>query len=637
MKDLVFSVEELFKVDTRNRSLLSSHNKKGYNIPEYQRGYKWTSNEVEILLDDIYSFEGKDSEFYCLQGITLVENANDFFNVVDGQQRLTTLFILLAYLDELELIKDRLTYPENSIRSKTYEFLNDYILKKEEASLSVFELDWDTFNNATDGEYNYQDIYHIASTARTIHQWIRSKEETVKAFTKERFSKKILDNVKFIINNLKDTEEEKLFANVNSKRIPLDGADLVRAIIITKVAREEFGDFSTDPTLISKVNERRIRIGWELDQINHWWNQEEIKEYFAPFGSISSTGDIKFNTEYYPVNYLYHLYAEKEEQKILHLSLFEKKEAIALYKEIKELQTILQEWYNDPELYHLLGYLFHHRSREKDEGSYFKELVDFWLEENTTRQLFRKRLIADIRKSLFVKETDEETEIQDQINDLMPQSLPKEDDSEEIILDNKDWYFDKPSQKELIKVLLLQDIIYAEKQKSVSMRLSPQAFKRGEEDIEHIFPKVPAEKKRDELERYVEYLNEYVLPDNESKIRSAKILKMLDLKGYEEVKKELDKYIPYFNVNSIGNLVLLDASINRSIQNKPYAKKRVELIRKVNEGVFIHPHTLNVFTRNFGDNSSLESFDLEYWSKDDIENNFKSIKENLITFFQEEE
>ena len=63
MADLLYSVERVFKDYLNNGQL--------YNIPEYQRGYKWTEQQVEQLLSDIHEFEtgGDNALFYCLQNI----------------------------------------------------------------------------------------------------------------------------------------------------------------------------------------------------------------------------------------------------------------------------------------------------------------------------------------------------------------------------------------------------------------------------------------------------------------------------------------------------------------------------------------------------------------------------------------
>src|SRR5438552_322948 len=66
-----------------------------YRIPAYQRGYRWTSQQVTQLLEDIRDFAQRDNpqpeEFYCLQPLVLKAHGDGSYEVVDGQQRLTTL------------------------------------------------------------------------------------------------------------------------------------------------------------------------------------------------------------------------------------------------------------------------------------------------------------------------------------------------------------------------------------------------------------------------------------------------------------------------------------------------------------------------------------------------------------------
>ena len=67
MAELLYSLQKVFT---------TYPNGKTYNIPEYQRGYKWSEQQVNQLLDDIYKFSKTRSEdhFYCLQNITLFQN-----------------------------------------------------------------------------------------------------------------------------------------------------------------------------------------------------------------------------------------------------------------------------------------------------------------------------------------------------------------------------------------------------------------------------------------------------------------------------------------------------------------------------------------------------------------------------------
>ncbi len=92
MAELIYSVRKVFC------DYLKSQNCQYFNIPEYQRGFKWSKDNVKQLLIDLRNFrKGDNDAFYCLQNITLTK-CDYCLNVIDGQQRCTTLFIIVAFL-----------------------------------------------------------------------------------------------------------------------------------------------------------------------------------------------------------------------------------------------------------------------------------------------------------------------------------------------------------------------------------------------------------------------------------------------------------------------------------------------------------------------------------------------------------
>lgn len=75
-----------------------------FYIPAYQRGYRWTEQEVSDLLDDIYEFNigtPENSIKYCLQPLIVKRRDDGGFEVVDGQQRLTTIYIFLKLVYDM--------------------------------------------------------------------------------------------------------------------------------------------------------------------------------------------------------------------------------------------------------------------------------------------------------------------------------------------------------------------------------------------------------------------------------------------------------------------------------------------------------------------------------------------------------
>lgn len=98
-----------------------------YVIPIYQRNYAWGSQEIEQLLDDISGAVGK----YHLGSLIVNQLELNVFEVIDGQQRLTTLFLLLSYISKLEV-----KVKENSLRfearEKSNRTLHDILLRSSE-------------------------------------------------------------------------------------------------------------------------------------------------------------------------------------------------------------------------------------------------------------------------------------------------------------------------------------------------------------------------------------------------------------------------------------------------------------------------------------------------------------------------
>ncbi len=94
-------------IQLKNIKFLSGKN---FFIPDYQRGYRWTSTEVSKMLDDFLEFLNRKKrrtlatgEFYCLQPIVVKGREDlgpDWYEVIDGQQRLTTLYLILSALSK---------------------------------------------------------------------------------------------------------------------------------------------------------------------------------------------------------------------------------------------------------------------------------------------------------------------------------------------------------------------------------------------------------------------------------------------------------------------------------------------------------------------------------------------------------
>jgi uncharacterized protein with ParB-like and HNH nuclease domain len=593
MSELLYNIRDLFSED----GYLSQQDKTHYFIPLYQRGYKWEPKHVTKLLDDINQFNNTDDKFYCLQNITIVPR-QDKFHVVDGQQRLTTLSLILNYLGEKALVRGKVKFPTNSIRDYTNKFLDEVVFESPEL---IIKTKWKDYigDNA---EYDHQDIHHMFLVFQSIDKWFQQRPDH---FSKEDFLDKLLDSVMVIMNQVNDeSNEEKIFGNLNSKRIPLDGADLIRAMLITRVVYEE-GKKETDIKNIVRINERRIKIGWIIDQINNWWSLEKVRGYFS--GVVSKNDkkylqEVNFNFDRHPINLLYFLFARSHKNS-LSIEFFEEKsnKPTLLYREIIKLHETLKDWFQDREIYHYLGYLIN--QSETDFSSIWKAWLD-----STDRVSFKLSLKIRIKRTLM-----EEKELVDFSNTSV------------------NWY--EKNKSSLVKGLILMDVIHALKNNQAF--IPHNGFIKNANDIEHIFPQVPED--QEDKKAYVEFLNEYVVEGGKHKLNIGKEeTRLSEEKLNEKMDQFINRIIEGYHIHSIGNLVLLNRSLNRSISNSHYSYKRARVIDFHNKGNYIQPHTFHVFVRYFNDDKN-ENKDFEHWSQKDIRDNSGKIDSTIKEFFKDVE
>ena len=594
---LLYSSKELFDSYLQGKT---------YSIPPYQRGYKWDTKDIERLLKDINEFSPNEdlNLFYCLQNITLVESQDSkTFNVVDGQQRLTTLTVILSYLNEYELIYEKLQY---NVRKETEEFLKEYIFKPNE--LKNIQ-NWEQFLEITSIEgkdYDYQDVFYLFNAYKAIQTWFETYPNSVTAM-----KDKILNHVKLIVNLPKNIEEQELFENLNGKRVPLDGADLIRALIITRVAKKEIGDIDDSIKQNVLINERRVKIGLMLDRINHWWADENKKNYFHQFTKefkASDENSISFNDVTYPINYLYKLYVLAYGEGVLNMEFFEKKVIEdGFLDELQLLQRTMENWYNDKELYHLILFTSiyaREKTEEQQPALSFKELLRQW------KKLYRKGFIRFLKKRIAGTEV---------FNDLINQSERCKEENEKTAF-SENWYDNK-----LVMVSTLLDIISI--LSSNSAYLPARHFKVYKEDLEHIFPQTPVgDRVKDKvkqtqiLKEYLEIINQLLSEEEKIYIGDCDI-NWDDQNWKDGIKASInDKIKKVIPINSLGNMCVLHESVNRGYGNDFFLEKRIDIMRKSQEGFFIRPHVYDAFNKIFLERHD-ESIDMEMmnrWDKSDI-------------------
>lgn len=606
MDTLIYSVRKIFT------EYLSIKGCACYNIPEYQRGYKWTSANVIQLLNDLKNFKkGDRDQFYCIQNITITKSIHKgiwCMNVIDGQQRLTTLFILISYLQRnlkdkiIDLSSDILKY---SIRDSSDEFLREQVLS---GNL------WNT--DIISEEAQSKDQFYMMTVAKAIQGWF--EHNYLNAET-------ILDDLVLIINEVNQGDEETVFASLNGGKVDLDGADLVRAILITRAAKQKY------PTIISreqlhqianddidlninisissrgKINEFRVKLGVEIDEMNTWWSQKKVRNYFEQLLPNKISKNRSFKYSQYPIDLLYYAFYEAYKEKLaisenietLDLRVFENgldlnglsgDDHLEFYSAVREFHLTMMDWYATDEIYNLIGYIMYNFKSNKIS---FEHLWELWTDCSS------KDDFIDCLKTI----------IKEQIANPFYES--EEDGSLASALKNlrnaiKDTQFDWYNHNFTLHLLPLIDILPIEEKIKSRTKIiparrieKPDYFRCFGEDKEHV---------RSQSRRIDEDLSD--------EIKNQMI---------EENQKGL---------NSIGNIVLLVKGVNRSYGNDPHNEKMDRIISEflINDW-FIRPHTFNVFTsklKSFDENGS-NTQDL-YWTFEDICRTVDNIDKRLSNY-----
>jgi len=223
-------------------------------VPQYQRPYVWQEENIQELIDDIYyAFENKQNSEYFLGALVLKRTTEKEFReyeILDGQQRLTTLCMMMAvirdlikkpqykytlsqmiYQEENELLKvpsrNRIKY---NTRDKVKDFVKDYII----ANGSTRKRDLVNYHEDTNIS-----VSNMAKAISTMHTIFENKENL------EAFAVFLLNNVLFIYVSTDNTEDAfRLFTILNDRGIPLSNADILKSINIGEIGEEDLDEYS---------------------------------------------------------------------------------------------------------------------------------------------------------------------------------------------------------------------------------------------------------------------------------------------------------------------------------------------------------------------------------------------------------
>ena len=566
-------------------------------IPYYQRGYRWTDLQVKQLLDDIWEYakanesNSKDSGyFYCLQPVVVKPKdwksegvSYSGFELIDGQQRVTTIYIMLKYLMK-EVLK------EESLKEDYFEELFTLEYETREGSRN--------FLNNIEEDFSNVDYYYIFNAYSTIKAWFEDADRPMNKRDKTLFINTLLGTEKDTSSvqviwyqveredhKIKDDENSKqLFNRLNLGKIPLTNSELIKALFL---ASDKFLEEGKEDAIKKKIIISQL---WDVmeQQLNHkpFWSfitNVSAEDYETKIEYLFDiiAGKNKAEKDYY-FTFLHFLTLADDDTKMWNV-----------WRKIEHYFNILSEWFKNRDKYHKIGYLISIGNANT---------VKILLEEaiTSTKDVFNKSVNASIKESI-----DFEIENLDYTKGIELQNINK--------------------------LLLLFNVETTRKLDNDIVFYPFELHKKEKWSIEHIQAQNSQDFNPNKKQPWLEWLVihtpylENIQNKNPSETLEATIAKVKKVTEetitWEKFEILFDEVLSYFVIDNekqintthtISNLALLTGEDNSALNNAVFQVKRERIINLDKAGSYIPICTKRLFLRYYKKDGAFD--DNQFWT-----------------------
>lgn len=538
-------------------------------VPSYQRGYRWGKDEVIRLLDDIYQ-NGKKN--YCLQPV-VVRNNGDSYELIDGQQRLTTLYLIYKYVRSVNPF-----FPEPAFhliyetREKSEAFLQNIDLSLREDNI---------------------DFWFIANAYELIQKWF---EEDLQMRVMHTFEY-LKEDVKIIWYEVGEEEDAiALFTRLNIGKIALTSAELVKAMFLS----------SDHADAMNREKQEEISLQWdnmekELHNSSLW--------YFLTNGQ---TG--KYQTR---IDLILDLISKKptgnRDPYYTFFQIDRLRRDMSLddiWRKIQRTFLTLKDWHENHELYHKIGYLI---------ASDSMSLQDLYaLSEGQTKQGFRAGLDDCIRKSISIQGNYADLSYDKPLDYKKISTLLLLFNVESVRQngDQTQWFpFDHFKYERGRKISWSLEHIHAQQ----SEGLRTQEMWKEWLDL-HVCSVQSVTDDMDLIDAMKAAIENPRLDRLEFDELQRRVFEVLSEKGNVEY------------IHSIGNLALLKSDDNAALNNSAFDVKRNMIISMDREGKYIPFCTKMVFLKYYSPSSGNQ---LHFWGQSDRAAYLQAMNQVLEPYLQE--
>ena len=631
-----------------------------FHIPTYQRGYRWESKHVETLLDDLYAFsvqmseiENKAGKFYCIQPLAVVVHKQlstkdeIVYDVIDGQQRLTTLYLILSYLQDARkyLCSGSLTTSIFSLKyeSRDSDFFDNEEFKKSDIKEAIRNIDFFYMTRAYKAIEEWFEKKQI-SPALILEVLIPKKYRITYGLVEDELKKTKENNdkendVRFIWYEIPcdaNTESIEVFSQLNYGKTALTATELVKALLF------QCDIYTTDKSLMHEIAFRRS-CEWDIME----------KQLQDPFMWSMFMPDENFFASHITMVLLLvsnNLYTEiQEKNQNLKIDKSSKDFIYQVYskylgtnkegdyannvekvwKKIQNTYTALYNWYKNPDTYHLIGLLIwlkEYKAKDFDSAKRFM-LIESMMNEYSTKSKdefigYLKQQIASIihiEKNVNTKEG------------VIPWGL--------------DYINYNDNALQLIRILVLFNVEDVRTKQDESARFPFHLLRRfNVTSLEHIHPQnlILDNIKLDTLTKWLDVKTKSVHQlDNKKYDQDIAKLKTLikDEESYKENKdaaqaiisridKEFDDLADMSEnqMHTLYNMALVDKETNSALSNNLLDRKR-EILRDYQERkeTYVLPSTQKVFSKYYSQ-AKEENVLPKLWTKSDRDAYFRAIE-----------
>lgn len=602
-------------------------------IPSFQRGYRWEEKQVTDLLEDIKQFANDDnvkSDSYFLQPVVVKAckyNGMEAYEVLDGQQRLTTMLLLLKRLmkrlgeDEREMYQDS---------------LYDIVYTNRP------QLDFDNPQAAEN-----IDSYYLSEAKMIINDWF--KEQTKNKQNLNNFTGALLYDqkrqVKIIWYAIEEDSEDlvsiNIFNRLNKGKISLTSSELIKALFIM--------DYDL------RANEDKL----PAEQLSMEWNEMERKfqdDNFWYFISDDNRGtqtriDVLFDFvtcrdeekdtdySYREFQKLYDFCRDQERNNTNEQFVSDWSDDIKnmqdAWKQVRKTFDRLVAWYEDNLYYHYVGYLvaigftplqiYNHLETEKRNRKLTEPEYE-WTVEDTMLSLRKKMMDRFKQDNRYIKkDTIDEFEYK---SEYVP------------------------------RVLLLFNVECCRRGQNV--RFAFDKYKKENWDVEHVDSQNDATlQEYDDRMRWMKNVNFILNMEHTDRAKElANECQNLIVEFTERSKVNVDRYRAFYQTinkfysaesgendsevdlttkkkDYLSNLTLLDSATNREYKDAPFAYKRYCIVKNDRLGDrFIPLCTRNLFLKYYTDSNNESSYlDTMRWNSSDREGYMNAMHEAVDPIF----